>query len=104
MDTLPQRYRRLVEQLEDELRDPVVSSAAGDVLRHLVSALLVHPGDKRGEVSVELHGDLAAFLELDAAVDRMVENAKKPLQNSDLVEVLATLDAGTGFEPVTFRL
>ena len=61
---LAQVYRQKVERLEEALHDPVVSAAAVEALRSLIDAIVVHPGERRGEVRVELRGDLAAFLHL----------------------------------------
>ena len=36
--------------------------AATEALRALIDAILVFPGDRRGEMTVSLRGDLAAFL------------------------------------------
>jgi len=47
------------------LHDPVVSAAAVEALRSLIDAIVVHPGERRGEVRVELRGDLMAFLHLE---------------------------------------
>jgi DNA invertase Pin-like site-specific DNA recombinase len=75
---LAQVYRQKVERLEQALQDPIVSAAAAEALRSLVDAVLVHPGERRGEVSLELRGDLAAFLHLrDAPPDG---NAAPPVQ------------------------
>jgi len=54
-------YRRKVERLEQALEDPNVSAGAGEALRSLVDAIIVYPGERRGEVRVELRGDLAAL-------------------------------------------
>ena len=62
---LAQVYRQKVERLEEALHDPVVSAAAVEALRSLIDAIVVHPGERRGEVRVELRGDLAAFLHLE---------------------------------------
>ena len=92
-------YRRRVEVLEEALADPATMLAASEALRSLVDAVVVHPGERRGEVSVSLRGDLAAFLHAaqgdsnpngKTAVLR-VENGRSGMGR----EVLATLDAGT---------
>jgi len=57
-------HTQKVERLEQALQDPTVSAAAVEALRSLVDAIVVHPGDRRGEVHMELRGDLAAFLQL----------------------------------------
>jgi hypothetical protein len=37
---------------------------ATEALRTLIDAILVHPGERRGEVRMDLRGDLAAFPQL----------------------------------------
>jgi hypothetical protein len=59
---LPALYPRRVEALEAALTDPSTAMAATEALRALIDAILVFPGERRGEVSVSLRGDLAAFL------------------------------------------
>jgi hypothetical protein len=61
---LPELYRRKVEALEQALSDPAMAAAAIEALRSLIDAILVHPGARRGEVRIELRGDLAAFMHL----------------------------------------
>ena len=77
----------------------------------MVDAILIHPGEKRGEVSVRLRGDLASFLYLGEATSDTppgggADSKAAVLRagNGRSREVLGTLVAGTGFEPVTFRL
>jgi len=105
---LPALYRRKVEALEEALRDEATTLLAGEALRSLINAILVMPGARRGEVSLSLRGDLAAFLQMAEA--EQAPNAKmaalraKGGRSVFDCEVMASLDAGTGFEPVTFRL
>ena len=108
---LPELYRRRVEGLEAALREPDMLASVAEVLRLLINAVQVFPGERRGEVEVSLRGDLAAFLHLAEAKDmrdnRLTQNGKTPDITSDirgLSHIMATWDAGTGFEPVTFRL
>ena len=62
-------------------------------LRGLVDAIIIYPGQKRGEVSIELRGDLAAFMHLaDAQVG---PDGKVAVQTGGYGEVLGTLVAGT---------
>jgi hypothetical protein len=61
---LPQVYRRTVEQLESALRDPAAEAGASEALRLLIDAILVFPETGRGQVRIELRGDLAAFMGL----------------------------------------
>ena len=112
---LPELYRRRVERLEASLGDPATAMAATEALRELINAIQVHPGERRGEVAIELRGDLAAFLHAAEGreSDRGSGGDAGPLNSKTAVHrvangrvggVLETLDAGTGFEPVTFRL
>lgn len=55
-------YRNKVAQLEEELADPEIAAEAKSVLRSLIKTIKVTPGAKRGEVTLELHGELAAIL------------------------------------------
>lgn len=71
---LPELYRRRVETLELALRDPTTAAAAAEALRGLIDAIEVFPGERRGEVSVVLRGDLAAFLHLE---DSALPDSKK---------------------------
>jgi len=60
------------------LHDPVVSAAAVEALRSLIDAIVVHPGERRGEVRVELRGDLMAFLHLEGEDPASRPAAAKP--------------------------
>jgi hypothetical protein len=69
----------------------------------LIDAILVFPGDQRGEVLIELRGDLAAFMRLaDGTPPGKV--ARFAVGNRRSGEVMGSLVAGEGFEPSTFRL
>jgi DNA invertase Pin-like site-specific DNA recombinase len=59
---LAQLYRQKVARLEIELNDPAISAEAKSVLRSMIEKIVIHPGDKRGEVQLELHGELANIL------------------------------------------
>ncbi|WP_137176247.1 recombinase family protein [Roseomonas sp. AR75] len=96
---VPALYRRRVEALEEALKDPATMLAASEALRTLIDAILIHPRERRGEVSMSLRGDLAALLHAaeaeqgangKTAVPR-VENGRSGVGR----EVMGTLDAGT---------
>jgi site-specific DNA recombinase len=93
---LPCRYRRKVEALETALTDPGTTTVAAEALRELVDAVLVYPGAKRGEVTMELRGDLAAFLHLDAPPDSPTRTAASVVRSGVCVEVMGSLVAGAG--------
>lgn len=102
---LPALYRRRVEALEEALQDEATSALAGAALCTLIDAILVTPGARRGEVSLSLRGDLAAFLGAGEA-ERAPESKTAALrvQGGRVVGVMGSLVAGIGFEPMTFRL
>jgi site-specific DNA recombinase len=100
---LPELYRRKVEMLEKALQDPLAASAAGEALRSLIDAIVVFPGAKRGEVMIELRGDLAAFMHVEDE-GASTRTAVPRVGNGRSAEVMGSLVAGIGFEPMTFRL
>jgi hypothetical protein len=53
-----------VANLQTELNLPELREEASAGLHSLIDAILVYSGERRGEISVELRGDLAAFLHL----------------------------------------
>ncbi len=59
---LAERFRQAVARLDKELADPALAAEAKSVLRSLVKTIKVYPGPNRGEVELELHGDLASIL------------------------------------------
>ena len=108
---LPELYRRNVETLETALRDPELATPAAEALRGLIDAIEVFGGERRGEVSIQLRGDLAAFLHLgerSQGIDMPDSKTAVPAVGNGRFAfghgVLGSLVAGTGFEPVTFRL
>ena len=59
---LARLYRDKVARLEEELTDPEIAAEAKSVLRSLIKTIKVTPGARRGEVALELHGELAAIV------------------------------------------
>ena len=102
-DRLPEFYRWHVEVLEEALQDERTALLAAAALRHLVDAVVVHPGENRGQVKLSLRGDLAAFLDLGEQKKPRGSGAFRH-RNGCSGEVWETLVAGIGFEPMTFRL
>ena len=93
-------YRRRISALCQSLGDEDRKVESVEVLRTLVDQVALVPED--GELSIVLRGDLAAILTFAA-------NKKRPdfLSEAGLLGDLlspVSLVAGTGFEPVTFRL
>ena len=89
-------YRRKVERLAEALQHPQERDEAAEAIRALIERITLAPGPKRGEIAATLHGDLGTILEWAA------QNANTPGPAGSGVSV--SVVAGTGFEPVTFRL
>lgn len=89
-------FRRKVERLAEALAHPEDRREAADALRTVIASITLRPGPERGELHATLHGDLATILGWVGA------KANKP--SLETRACMSSLVAGTGFEPVTFRL
>ena len=56
-------YKRKVAALTDTLKDPETRLDASSDIRSLVGKIVLHPGEKRGEVHATLHGSLIGILD-----------------------------------------
>jgi site-specific DNA recombinase len=93
-------YREKVAALAEVLTRED-AAAAREAVRRLVEAIILVP--ENGSLRVEIRGELAAILALSSAAgsrrgDRAAETDAMVLAEQ------VKLVAGTGFEPVTFRL
>ena len=95
--------RRGKPQLVTDLRNRLTGdlteerSAAREAFRALIRGVHVIPGNARGEYRLEVETDLAPVLQ--------TTNEEGPLAGAfGPKPVRTTVGAGTGFEPVTFRL
>jgi site-specific DNA recombinase len=94
---LAQVYRQKVSDLENALDDPRISAAAVEALRSLIDVIAVYPGDKRGEVHLELRGDLAAFVRLSSGAqfgtlaDAAVQISNRGARRFGSTEVMGSL-------------
>ena len=106
---LAETYRLRVGALREAL-------AAGgnteilEALRALVDRVLVHPSVNDAPAPLELVGHLSALLEVSGAPVEMIGGLSLALGQQKTPPAVAdgvcsgSWDAGTGFEPVTFRL
>jgi site-specific DNA recombinase len=87
-------YREKVRDLKKALAasDEDSRAAAHEAIREIVEKVVIHPRGPYKPVEIEIYGEIAALL-------RMSERAA-----ADSLESRDVLVAGTGFEPVTFRL
>ena len=88
-------YRQRVSDLHSKLMDNKTVVEAVEVLRGLIDEVRLVPED--GTLAIVLRGDLAALLSYST-------DKKKPDPLSGIGLSQLSLVAGTGFEPVTFRL
>ena len=96
-------YRRRVEELEGLLgADTAEAREALEVVRGLIERVDVVPNAAApGGVWLEIRGDLAVLLQVSEAQTQKPPSA---VALGGSVRGLLSVDAGTGFEPVTFRL
>jgi site-specific DNA recombinase len=99
--SLAQIYRERISSLSEALGRPDTRAEAAEAIRSLVSGVELKPED--GKLAIMLRGDLAAML----AVAAHKKKPGAPSLEAGLTRGLLSqesLGAGTGFEPVTFRL
>ena len=95
---LPELYRQKVAKLRDALADPLIPDEALDLLRGLITRVVVQPSEGHVDLVVE-EGALAAML----ALGQNASTRPGGRVHDDLL-VQVKLVAGAGFEPATFRL
>jgi hypothetical protein len=96
---LAEIYARKVAHLEETLNDEVIRGEAVELLRSLIEFIELRPRTDGTGVDATLHGDMARILAFcDAA------SQKSKLPETGVSGSLLSVVAGTGFEPVTFRL
>ena len=89
---LPEQYQRRIQALQDALNREESRRKAATILRSLIDKIVLIPGEGRGKLDIELHGDIAALLHL------------LQQKGDTSSHVMKWLVAGVGFEPTTFRL
>ena len=98
-------YAKKVERLAEALNRPEDRDEAADAIRGLIERVTLSPGARRGEVHVMLQGEFGAILEwLGARERKEARNDDSPGACAAGLGVSSKMVAGTGFEPVTFRL
>ena len=68
-------YKRKVAALTETLEDPTTRLDASSDIRSLVGKIVLHPGEKRGQVHATLHGSLIGIL--DFANDNLQPEANR---------------------------
>ncbi len=100
--SLAEHYRARMAELAEAVSDDA-APALREQVRNLVEQIRLIPED--GKLRIQVRGELGAILEL-AEGARMSEPGigKRPGRVPEAFMVQVKMDAGTGFEPVTFRL
>jgi site-specific DNA recombinase len=94
-------YARKIADLAASLNEESTKAEAADILRSLIEKIILRPDpDAANGHTIELFGELAAILSLCG--NGMGTNAKTHASCVGIGQL--TMVAGTGFEPVTFRL
>ncbi|BAJ82025.1 putative recombinase [Acidiphilium multivorum AIU301] len=92
-------YRERVAALHEALQQDETRAQAAEVIRSLVSEIVLTPAG--GLLEIDVGGDLAGILTI-AAAGKQQKSPSLAGTGSDGSQVMMV--AGTGFEPVTFRL
>ena len=100
---MAQVYREKVARLHEALQSGPDAQEALDAVRRLIERIILTPVEDSKGFEIELVGEIAAMVRLgltdEHAVSRPVAGA-----GHDLFARSVRMVAGTGFEPVTFRL
>ena len=101
-DTYHDRIRSLVAGLTEADHETEARNAIRSLIDKIVATPMPTKG-KRHALALTLHGDLAGILGLSLGVDLLPEQQKTSCEQ-EVNQSVEFLVAGTGFEPVTFRL
>ncbi|CAN7638896.1 recombinase family protein [Mesorhizobium sp. LjNodule214] len=96
-------YAKKVARLTEALNRPEGRAEAAEALRTLIEKIVLRPGHNRGEINATLYGELGTILNW---IERQTigKAQKKNTPGAFASGVSVSVVAGTGFEPVTFRL
>ncbi|MGE4218971.1 MAG: recombinase family protein [Alphaproteobacteria bacterium] len=61
---LPERYRKIIGDLQTALNAPDTRTESMAILRSMIDRIVLHAGERRGELRIELHGALVSILAL----------------------------------------
>lgn len=86
-------YKRKVAKLAQTLEDPETRLDASSDIRSLVGKIVLHPGDKRGQVHAMLHGSLMGILDF-------VNGNPPPRPGRVITSVASSSCESTLFEPL----
>ncbi len=93
-------YRQKIASLHDSLQNETSATRTVEAIRSLITRIKLIP--ENGELAIFLEGDLAAMLVFATNKKNAMHHPDAGVLDKFLVQ--DSLVAGTGFEPVTFRL
>ena len=99
-------------ELEHALNEPELRTEAAEILRALIERVVLTPDETAPDrLRAELRGDLAMILQAAAGAEpaaccgaRLLGARNEKLPGTGVLGSQLSVVAGTGFEPVTFRL
>jgi hypothetical protein len=100
---LAQVYRDKVARLHEALQSGPGAPDALEKLRQIIERIILTPAPDARGFEIELIGEIAAMVRLGLP-DERADSRPKSATDHALFESSVKLVAGTGFEPVTFRL
>ena len=96
-------YQQRVADLRSALTEEATRTEALEIIRGLIEQVKIYEGDGKAPV-IELIGDIAAMVEAGLSSPETQKTARERAVLSDQNKRSVMVVAGTGFEPVTFRL
>jgi site-specific DNA recombinase len=102
--SMAHHYRAQMEDLYQELQEDseAKQTTAAEIIRSMVKEIILTPEDS--ELAIEVSGDLAGILHVAVSGMVPVRSAQRKRPAVVAGRSQFEMDAGTGFEPVTFRL
>jgi site-specific DNA recombinase len=96
-------YAKKIARLIEALNKPDERQQAANTMRALIEKIVLTPGPERGVIEAQLHGDLNTILNW-IELQSTGKTAKKTKPAVGAAGLSASMVAGAGFEPATFRL
>ena len=103
LPNLAEAYRKKVSDLHAAIYSEETRDEAFKIIRTLIDKVLIHEGPNK-KSTIELVGDIASMVDIAMHDPKTQKTARERAVLSDQEKRSVKVVAGTGFEPVTFRL
>ena len=103
LPNLAEAYRKKVSDLHAAIYSQDTRDEAFQIIRTLIDKVLIHDGANK-KPTIELVGDIASMISIALPSSKTQKTARERAVLSDRDIRSVKVVAGTGFEPVTFRL